>query len=115
MPLSTNSAYRVPASAATNNAASMKTLPGKLVGLNGLNATAGVKYIKFYDKATAPNPAVDIPVATFALAASVPFAFDGFFMDFKVGMGIAIVTGSADNDNTAIAANDILGLNVFLS
>lgn len=113
--LSANQTYRVPSSAATNNAALIKTGQGRLYGLNGLNATAGVKYIKFYDVVGVPNPAVDVPKCSFALAASVPFNFSGHDLDFKLGMGIAIVVNSADNDNTAIAAADILGLNVFLS
>lgn len=110
-----NQTYRVPSSAATNNAVLVKTGPGRIYGLNGLNATVGVKFIKFYDVAIAPNPAVDVPKCSFALAASVPFNFVAHDLDFKNGIGIAIVVNAADNDNTAIAAADILGLNVFLS
>jgi hypothetical protein len=110
-----NQTYRVPSSLASNNAALIKVGAGRLYGLNGLNATAGVKYIKFYDVAAIPNPAVDVPKCSFAMAASVPFMFDARDLDFKLGMGIVIVVNAADTDNTAIAAADVLGLNVFLS
>lgn len=112
---SANSCYRVPSSAATNNVAALKAGAGRLFGLNGVNATAGVKYIKFYDQVAIPNPAVDVPKCTFPLTASVPFNFPAFDLDFKLGIGIAIVVNPADNDNTPIAAADVLGLNVFFS
>lgn len=107
-------ASRIVSSGASNNATSAKASPGFLRSVIGVNATAGVKYLKFYDKATAPNPAADTPVLVFALPASAPFNLGAYDFKFSIGIGYAIVTGTADNDNTAIAAGDILGLNVMI-
>jgi hypothetical protein len=51
---------------------------------------------------------------TLALPASAPFRFEfANGADFPIGLGFRLVTGSADNDATAVAANDILGLNLL--
>lgn len=104
---------RIPSAAATTNATSAKASAGRLYGVNGLNAAAAVRYIKFYDKATAPTVGTDVPVLTLALAASVPFAFNwptGFV--FATGIAYGMVTGAADNSTAALTAADVLGLNV---
>lgn len=104
---------RLPASANTNNATSLKASAGDLHHINGLNATAGVKYLKLYNKASAPTVGTDTPFLTLALPASAPFSFNfpgGLYM--STGIAYGIVTGAADADNTAVAANDILGLNI---
>ncbi len=108
-------ASRIPASANSNNATVAKASGGVLRGVQLNNATAGVKYLKFYDKATTPAPASDnaLLMATFALPASSVFTAFGMEQKFLNGISYALVTGSGDTDNTSVAANDILGLNVF--
>lgn len=108
-------ASRIPSSAATNNATVAKASPGKAVAVNGVNTNAAVRWLKFYDMATTPNPAVDVPVLSIALAASIPFNHPLYSFNFKVGVAYALVTGAADNDNTAVGAGDVLGLNVMYS
>lgn len=105
---------RIVSSAATNNATIAKASGGKIVGIDGVNTNAAIRFLKFYDKATLPNPAADVPVMTFALAASVPFNRLGFGFNFLNGVSYALVTGSADNDNTSVGAGDIVGLNVLV-
>lgn len=94
-------------SAGSTNAASIKGTAGQVYGVQGFNVAAYPVYVKLYDKATAPNPAADTPVRTIALQAGVR-ADDDIVngLVFALGIGIAIVKGIADNDNTAVVASD---------
>lgn len=80
----------------------------------GYNAAATVRYIKFYNKATAPTVGTDTPILTFAAAPTAAFNVqlpeEGLYV--TLGLGFGIVTGSADNDTTAPSANDVVGLNI---
>ena len=104
-------AARLPSSAATNNATLVKATAGAIYSVNGYNASAGVIYLKFYNKATAPTVGTDTPVLTYALPATAAFSFQVPF-GFATGIGYGMVTGAADNNNTAIGAGDVLGLTV---
>jgi hypothetical protein len=108
-------ANRIPSAANTNNATSAKVGSGTFRGFWLYNATAGVKYLKIYDIATVPNPASDNAklIGTFALKPSDVVQCLGLEQKFNLGLGYALVTGATDTDNTAVAAGDILGLNVF--
>jgi hypothetical protein len=107
--------HRLAASANTENATIVSTGPTRLSHLNGTNATAGIKYIKFYDQKTTPSE-TDTPWYTYACTASVPFS-ETFAspIRFTTGLAYRIVTGAADSNDTAVAANDILALNVVYS
>jgi hypothetical protein len=107
-------ASRIPSAAGTVNSTLAAGRPAKLYSVNGQNARAGVVYIKLYNKATAPTVGTDVPVLTFACAASSPFSFqipNGFL--FTVGLGYGMTTGAADNSTAALTAADVLGLNVM--
>jgi hypothetical protein len=110
---------RIPTSAATNNAANIKASSGTVYEIYpGLNTTAGIVYAKIFNTAGAPNPAVDVPVLTIPLnalgAANSPLSFPtGLY--FSTGISIALVTGAADGDNTAVGAGAVVGLNVAYS
>lgn len=105
---------RIPSSAASNNATVAKATGGNLTTVLGFNATAGVKYLKLYNKATAPAPATDAALLklVIALPPTTAFAFNFAGIIFPDGISYALVTGAADADNTAVAAADVLGLNV---
>jgi hypothetical protein len=96
-------------SAATNNAAVIKASAGTLWSVVAYNANAAARYVKFYNKATAPTVGTDVPVVVVAIPATSTLKIDGGSngLRFATGIGIAIVTGAADSDNTAVAANDI--------
>jgi hypothetical protein len=68
------------------------------------NAAASVRYIKFYNKATAPTVGTDTPVMTYPLpagaAANVAFP-NG--VAFSLGIGVGATTGLADNSTGAPA------------
>lgn len=107
------SVKRLVSAAASVNATIVKASGGRVYKITGQNAAEAVKYIKLYNKATAPAE-TDTPVATFAVAASAPFniEFDaGLYFD--KGIGYRLTGANADADTTALTAADILSLNVF--
>lgn len=92
-------------SANSDNATSVTSVPTRLRQLVAYNASNGVVRIKLYDKATAPTssdtPRKRVPVPA---GQAVIVDMDEYFI---TGMGYRIVTGSADNDTTAIAAGAV--------
>jgi len=105
---------RIPSVANNTNPTLAKAGPGTLKHINCVNAAATVRYIKFYDKVTAPTVGTDTPVLTVAVPATSAFRLT-LAHQFAVGIGYGIVTGAADNDTTAPTAADILGLNVLFN
>lgn len=107
--------YRLPQSLATNNAAAIKTSACKLAKIIGYNASTSVRYLRIYNKSSAPTVGTDTPILIIPLAPSSNFEFNlaDIGLHLTAGMSIAITGNAASNDNTAIAANDILGLNII--
>jgi hypothetical protein len=101
---------RLLSAANTNNATVVKASAGFLWNVRLRNAAAAIRYLKFYNKITTPAPNTDTPFAVLEIAASeVPRVnFNGMY--FPTGIGFALVTGQAENDNTAVTAGDILSL-----
>lgn len=86
----------------------IKANAGGIFDLTMSNANAAIRYVKLYDKATAPTSS-DTPIRTYLLPPSstvvVPVT-DG--INFDAGISIRASTGVADADNTAPSANDVL-------
>jgi hypothetical protein len=105
-------------SAASTNATSLKASAGTLYSLYVTNLNAAVRYLKFYNKASAPTVGTDTPVATFPIPASTTGA--GFVInldpgfDFSTGIAYATTTGVADSDTAAVAANEIIIVGVYV-
>lgn len=100
-------------SAATTNATSLKASAGKLMSLYVCNLNAAVRYLKFYNKASAPTVGTDTPVLTYPIPASTTGAGvvvhlppDG--IAFGTGIAYATTTGVADADTGAVAANEVI-------
>jgi hypothetical protein len=95
--------------AATTNATLLKAGPASVGAVNIANVAAAARFVKLYDKATAPNPATDVPVRTFMVPAGANFSpyIGGAGLKLAKGLGFAIVTGIADNNVTAPAAADV--------
>lgn len=106
---------RILSAAADTNATSALARPGFVHTVTGYNAAAGVRYIKLYDKASAPTVGTDTPVITLALPASAVFSYDLGGFRFATGIAYGMVTGAADNSTAALTAADVLGLNVTYS
>lgn len=99
-------------SAATTNATSVKGSPGVLYNLVVMNENAAARFIKFYDKASAPTVGTDTPALRFAIPGattgggfSVNFGPQG--LAFAAGIAYALVTGAADANAGAVAADEI--------
>jgi hypothetical protein len=97
-------------SAATTNATSVSTTANTLLyGYYISNTNAAVRYVKFYNKASAPTVGTDTPVLVLAIpgsgAANVSFSAG---INFTTGLAFATTTGAADSDTAAVAANEII-------
>lgn len=102
---------RILSAAASTNATSAKASAGSVHGISGYNAAAAGRYLKFYDKASAPTVGTDTPRKTVYLPATTAFAIS--MRDYyATGIAYALTTGVADNDTGALTAADILGLNI---
>lgn len=96
-------------SAATTNATLVKASAGNLYSLVMTNPSAAVKYVKFYNKATAPVVGTDVPVLTFAIPAASTVQFTPSVpYRFATGIGFGITGLGTDADVTAVAAGDVL-------
>lgn len=104
---------RMASSAATTNAALCKGSTARLFKVTGSNIAAATRYLKLYNKATAPIPGTDFPFWVEALEASSSFEITfpaGLY--FSLGLGYALTVNAADMDATAIEAGDIVSMNV---
>jgi len=87
----------------------IKAAKGQIFDLHISNAAATPRYVKLYDKATAPI-ASDTPLRTYAIPATtvVSLAVTPAGIEFLTGISIRGTTGIADNDTGAPTANDIV-------
>jgi len=96
-------------SAATTNATLVRTGPAQVFHIVATNISASVRYLKIYNKATAPTVGTDTPILTFPIPAgsyvNVPSTLSGIY--FNLGIGYAITGAAADSDITVIAAGDV--------
>jgi hypothetical protein len=111
------STSRIPSAANTTNATSAKASAGELHKASAYNATASLKYLKIYNKASAPTVGSDTPVLTLPIPPNGTLNHDfpngGFY--FATGIAYALTGAAADADSTALAANDVVGVNIVYS
>lgn len=110
-----NGNYRLLSSLATTNGALISNTARSAHKVMGRKATANSAWLKLYNKATAPVVGTDVPLVTLELPGNATFDLDLKGLTFTLGLGIAITAAAADNDTTAVAAGDVLGLNVSWS
>lgn len=100
-------------SAATTNATSAKGSAGQVYGWYISNSNASARYLKLYNKASAPTVGTDTPVMTVYIpggaAANVGFTHG---IAFGTGIAYALTTGATDADTGAVAANELI-VNLF--
>jgi len=74
------------------------------------NNTAAVKFIKFYDKATAPTVGTDTPKIRLILPASGMILLSSFagWGQFTLGLGYGMTGAVGDADVTVLVANDVI-------
>lgn len=98
-------------SAATTNATVVKSTAGQLYSIHLFNTGVTARYVKFYQKATAPTVGTDTPVLTYVVPAGTALrvSLDSLGDAFTSGIGMAITGGYADTDTTAVAAGEVIG------
>lgn len=111
-----NSRFRLLGSAATTNSTNVKGSAGNVFKIIVNVAVAG-KFLKLYNKATAPTVGTDTPIATIPLPTTglvqIDFGANGDY--YSAGIGFGITGAIEDADTTAVAANDLTGLTIFYS
>ena len=99
-------------SAASTNATSVKASAGQIYSIMCTNTNAAVRYLKLYNKASAPTVGTDVPVQTYAIPGATTGA--GFTLSIPVGMAFgtgiafALTTEATDAGTTGVAANEII-------
>ncbi len=98
-------------SALSNNAQSIKASAGYVHSINAANINASIRYLKLYNKASAPAPATDnaLLIAVIPLPANglpVAIAYGDHPLYFSTGIAMAIVTDASDTGNTSTAASE---------
>ena len=96
-------------SAASTNATNTKNAAGTLWSVVATNTNAAIRYLKLYNKASAPTVGTDVPVLTVPLPATGFAQVDGGSNGMRFGTGIswAVTTGATDADTGAVAASEI--------
>ena len=91
----------------------VKASAGLVFGIHAFNVNASARYLKLYNKASAPTVGTDTPVMTFQLPQNVPTEFMvAAGIEFDTGIGIGCTTGIGDSDTGAPGANDVV-VNLF--
>jgi hypothetical protein len=96
-------------SAASTNATVVKAGAGRVLGWCLANTNASFRYVKLHNQTAAPTAGAGV-VRTIALPPNdtVTFTIEGGIA-FATGIGLTIVAGAADTDNTAVGLNDVVG------
>lgn len=96
-------------SAATTNAAVSKASAGVVLNLEANNAAAADKFVRLYNKATAPTVGTDVPIVVIAIKAntSKEIEFGTVGKRFSTGIGHAITNLGTALDATVVAAGDV--------
>jgi hypothetical protein len=104
-------------SAANTTGINAKGSAGQVYGWAITNTNASARFVKLYNKATAPTVGTDTPVITLvipgnATGAGMVAAEFTSGIAFGTGIGYGITGAIADNDTTAPAANEVV-VNLF--
>lgn len=93
--------------AASTNAANIKSSAGILRGVHVFNAAAYPVYVKFHNTAGAPTAGSGVVLTVGVQAGGVrDFQLAGRGRAFGTGIGITVVKLMPDNDTTVVVAND---------
>lgn len=106
--------FQLVSSAATNNAANVKASVGQVFFVIAFNTSTTLAYLKLFNGAGVPNVGTATPVMTLPIPPGGGIALDlNIAINlFPQGIGMALTRGAALNDNTAVAAGDIVGVNI---
>jgi hypothetical protein len=106
---------RIKAVASSTNSTLVKSTAGSVLAITVANNAGAARYVRFYDKATAPTIGTDVPAFTLVLEAttapctiSIPAG-----IPFSSGIGFGISTGVADSDTGNTSADDVHGFIIW--
>lgn len=109
-----SSVARLLSAAATTNATSVKISSGDLFKVTLRNNAASARFLKIYNKSSAPIVGTDTPLITEYIAAGASIILDfskGFY--FSAGIAFALTINATDSDTTALTAGDIVNLQFY--
>ena len=107
------STARLPSSAATTNAANVKTSAGSVFQLSGKNNAAYDVFLVLYDAPATPVPGTTAIRKKMICPAGQAFVYDWEVgLSFANGIGYAFTKLVADADTTPLAAADITAFNM---
>jgi hypothetical protein len=98
-------------STADTNAAIIKAEGGTVHAIQASNVNAAVRYLKLYDKATAPTVGTDVPVWQCALQGGATgthteISFPEGGLVFDAGISMALTTEATDAGTTGVSASE---------
>jgi hypothetical protein len=99
-------------SAATTNATVVKASAGQLYGWYIYNNNASMRKVAFHNSASTPTAGASIFMTLCIPGSSGENVMSDIGIAFSSGIAITTVTGAADNNATAVAADD-LNINLF--
>lgn len=108
---STGLLYSKVLAAATTNATSVKASAGALYGWHLVNNATTTRYVRIFNLAVAPTMGTSSPVMVIPLPPSGGAVLTPGLLSLPLATGFAyaITAAAADLDNTACAANDVVG------
>jgi hypothetical protein len=81
--------------------------------ISASNVNAAARYLKFYNKATAPTVGTDVPVLTYIIpgntagaGTNIPLPPQG--INFSTGISFATTTEATDAGSTGVAVSEIV-------
>lgn len=93
----------------SDDATNVKSTAGVVYSLEVSNTNASARYIKLYNKSSAPAVASDTPIFRFAIPGQGGIALSWPHGKlFSSGIGFVLVTGPTDTDGVDVAANEIM-------
>ena len=98
------------AAAGSTNATSIKGSAGQVYQIIACNTSAAIKYVKFYNKATAPTVGTDTPTLVLGIppTSTQSFLQNDYPLSFTTGIAMATTGLGTDADATAVTANDLM-------
>jgi hypothetical protein len=95
-------------SAASTNATCIKASPGTIYSLFIHNNSNNARYLRLYDKASAPVVGTDTPIAIIQITPSVSKEMClAHGITFRTGIAFALTNGGDLTNSTAVAADAI--------
>jgi hypothetical protein len=85
------------------------TSAATLTGFEIYNSAAAARFVKFFNKSSAPSMGTDTPLRTVQIPATSAVRIELVRgKKFTAGLWVSVTVNASDTDNTAPAANDVI-------